>query len=106
MAAVEKPSDFDAIDRLLDARDLEQAREILAGVEADEAYAVLRIKLAMLADGLPPEAAMQRLIQLMRRQRDWPGAKDLYQMASQKAYENRQSSVALSHLPPPVKERP
>jgi hypothetical protein len=98
------PSDFEAIARLLDAGDIDQAREILSGVSADdESYAVLRIKLGLLDGSLPPAAAMQRLIALMRRQQDWPGAKALYQIASQRAYEEHSSSVSHSHIPPPTK---
>jgi len=101
------PPDFDAIDRLLEAGDIEQARDILSGVDPDdESYAVLRVKLALYDGSLPPGAAMQRLIALMRRQQDWPGAKALYQIASQKAYEVHESSVSHSHIPPPVKQPP
>lgn len=104
MPVVQMPSDFEAIDRLLEAGDLEQARDILSSVDADdESYAVLRIKLAILDGSLPPAAAMQRLIALMRRQQDWPGAKALYQIASQRAYAVHESSVSHSHIPPPVK---
>jgi len=93
------------IDRLLDAGDLEGGREALAGVEAgDERFAVVRIKLGLYDGSLPPGAAMQQLIQLMRRDQDWPGAKELYQEASNVAYRGRQSSVAHSHPPPPVED--
>lgn len=98
------PSDFEAIDRLLEAGDIEQAREILSGVDSDdESYAALRIKLGLYDESLPPAAAMQRLIALMRRQQDWPGAKALYQIASHRAYVEHESSVSHSHIPPPVK---
>ena len=43
---------------------------------------------------------MQQLIQLMRRDAAWPGAKELYQEASTSAYLTRQSSVSHSHPPP------
>jgi hypothetical protein len=59
--------------------------------------------MALLDGSLPPAAAMQRLIALMRRQQDWPGAKALYQIASQRAYTAHSSSVSHSHIPPPVK---
>lgn len=104
MPVIQMPTDFEAIDRLLDAGDLDQAREILSSVDSgDESYAVLRIKLALLDGSLPPAAAMQRLIALMRRQQDWPGAKVVYQIASQRAYTEHESSVSHSHIPPPVK---
>jgi hypothetical protein len=101
------PYDIEAIDRLIEAGDVEQARDILSGVDpGDESYSVLRIKLALYDGSLPPGAAMQRLIALMRRKQDWPGAKGLYQIASQQAYAEHESSVSHSHVPPPVKREP
>src|SRR5688500_15525239 len=62
------PDDYSRIDELLDAGDLDGARDLLAQAPAsDEGYAVLRAKLAMYDGSLPPAAVMQRLIQLMRR---------------------------------------
>jgi hypothetical protein len=104
---VQMPSDFEAIDRLIEVGEVEQAKDILSNTDADdESYAVLRIKIALLDGSLPPAAAMQRLIALMRRQQDWPGAKALYQIASQRAYSDHESSVSHSHIPPPVKREP
>jgi hypothetical protein len=96
----------EAIDGLLEAHDLERAREALLGVPAtDESYSVVRIKLALLDGSMPSGAAMQALIQLMRRNPDWPGAKTLYQQASTDAFQTRQSSVSHSHAPPPVEPK-
>ena len=67
---------------------------------------VVRIKLALYDGSLPSGAAMQQLIQLMRRDAAWPGAKELYQEASTSAYQTRQSSVSHSHPPPPVARKP
>lgn len=93
----------EAVDRLLEAQELEAAREALAAVPAtDERFSVARIKLALFDGSMPSGAAMQALIQLMRRNPDWPGAKALYQLASSAAFETRQSSVSHSHPPPPV----
>lgn len=104
MPVVQTPTDFDAIDRLLEAGDIEQAKEILQSADpSDESYTVLRVKLGLYDGSLPPGAAMQRLIALMRRQQDWPGAKAVYQIASQRAYAEHESSVSHSHIPPPVK---
>jgi hypothetical protein len=104
MAAGPIPDDYAAIDALLDAGDLDGAREMLAQVPlADEGYAVLRHKLGMYDGSLPPGAVMQRLIQLMRRDADWHGAKELYKEASNTAYQSRQSTTSHSHPPPPVK---
>jgi hypothetical protein len=95
-----------AIDAQLEANDLDGARGALSQVDAqDETYAVLRIKLALYDGSLPAGAAMQKLIALMRRDASWPGARELYQEASNLAYQSRQSSVSHSHPPPPVRER-
>ncbi|MEO6601903.1 MAG: hypothetical protein ABIQ16_18640 [Polyangiaceae bacterium] len=95
-----------AIDGLLEADDLEGAREALLRAPAtDERYAVARIKLALFDGSMPSGAAMQGLIQLMRKDPDWPGAKTLYQTASSAAFKTRQSSAAHSHPPPPVERK-
>lgn len=99
-----KLADPARIDALLDAGDLDGARARLADVpEPDERFAVVRIKLGLYDGTLPPGAAMQQLIQLMRRDENFPGAKELYQEASRVAYQSRQSSVAHSHPPPPTR---
>ena len=96
----------EAIDSLLEAHDFERARQALLIVPAtDESYSVARIKLALLDGSMPSGAAMQALIQLMRRNPDWPGAKVLYQQASTDAFQTRQSSVSHSHPPPPVEPK-
>lgn len=92
-----------SIHALLDAGDLEAARSELSQVpRTDEAYAVVRIKLELYDGSLPPLAAIQQLLQLMRKHPDFPGAKELYQEASNLSYQTRQSSPAHSHPPPPV----
>ena len=94
-----------AIHRLLDAGDLEAARSELSQVpRTDEAYTVVRVKLELYDGTLPPLAAIQQLVQLMRKQPDFPGAKELYQEASNLSYQTRQSSPAHSHPPPPVSD--
>jgi DNA-binding NarL/FixJ family response regulator len=96
----------EAIDALLEADDLNGAREALQRLAAtDERFAVARIKLALFDGSMPSGAAMQALIQLMRRDADWPGAKALYQVASTSAFETRESSVSHSHPPPPVERK-
>lgn len=93
----------EAIDRMLEASELDAAREALTAVRpTDDRYAVVRIKLALYDGSMPSGAAMQALIQLMRRDAAWPGAKELYQLASTSAFQTRQSSVSHSHPPPPV----
>jgi hypothetical protein len=93
----------EALEAMLEADDLNGARAVLQRVPAtDERYAVARIKLALFDGSMPSGAAMQALIQLMRRNPEWPGAKALYQRASSAAFATRQSSVSHSHPPPPV----
>lgn len=97
--------DPSSIHRLLDAGDLEAARSALSQVpRGDEAYAVVRVKLELYDGSLPPLAAIQQLVQLMRKRPDFPGAKELYQEASNMSYETRQSSLAHSHPPPAAEE--
>jgi hypothetical protein len=97
--------DLASIDALLDSGDLEAARKELAQVpRSDEAYTVVRVKLELYDGTLPPLAAIQQLVQLMRKHSDFPGAKELYQEASNLSYRTRQSSPAHSHPPPPVDE--
>jgi hypothetical protein len=106
MPAPEPPENYSIIDSLLEAGDLDGAREMLELEDGgNEAYAVLRCKLALYDGSLPPGAVMQKLIQLMRRDASWPGAKALYDEASNFAYQSRQSSTAYSHPPPPVQRR-
>ena len=94
-----------SIHRMLDAGDLEAARSALSQVpRTDEAFAVVRVKLHLYDGTLPPLAATQQLVQLMRKHPDFPGAKELYQEASNLSYQTRQSSPAHSHPPPPVSE--
>ncbi len=98
MAALLDPTEVDA---LLDAGDLAGARSALVGApEGEERFTVVRIKLGLYDGSTPPEAAMQQLIQLMRRDENFPGAKALYQEASRVAWQSRQSNVSHSHPPP------
>jgi thioredoxin-like negative regulator of GroEL len=98
-------SDPASIHRLLDAGDIEAARAALDQVpRGDDGYAVVRVKLELYAGSLPPLAAIQQLVQLMRKSPDFPGAKELYQEASNMSYQTRQSSMAHSHPPPPVEQ--
>jgi hypothetical protein len=92
------------VDDLLQARDLERAKAALDRVDgSDRRFDVVRIKLSLYDGSLPALAAVQELIKIMRRQEDFPGARELYQEASDGAYAARQSSVAHSHPPPPVR---
>lgn len=99
-------TDAVAIDQLLEAGDFDRARALLADrAPGDPAYEVVRVKLDLYDGSVPPQQAMQRLIRLMQKDKDWPGAKELYQEASRRAYQSGQSSVAHSHPPPPARDR-
>ncbi len=92
----------ETVDQLLLRGELDQARALLAPIPtSDERFAVVRVKLGLMDGTLPPGAAQQTLIKLMRRDPDWPGAKELYQGASSQAYQSRESSSSHSHPPPP-----
>lgn len=94
------------VDALLDAGDLAGARAVLAqAADGDERFKVVRIKLALYDGSMPPGIAMQQLIQLMRKDENFPGAKELYQEASRVAWQARQSNVSHSHPPPPARSR-
>jgi hypothetical protein len=102
MADANAGTGSEAIERLLDAGDLEGARSALVATSPeDESFTVARIRLGLYDGSLPAGAVMQALIQLMRRNSDWPGAKALYHEASRLSYRTRESSVAHSHPPPP-----
>lgn len=90
------------IDQLIEAGDFAAARSALDALPVSDALIVLRIKLDLFEGSLPAGAAMQKLIALMRKNADAPGAKELYQEASNMAYQSRTSSVSHSHPPPPV----
>ena len=97
------PPDPARIHRLLDAGDMEAARAELSQVpRTDDAFTVVRVKLELYEGTLPPLSAIAQLTQLMRKKPDFPGAKELYQEASNLSYKTRQSSPAHSHPPPPV----
>jgi hypothetical protein len=96
----------EVLDAMLEADDLSGTRTALQRISAsDDRYAVVRIKLGLYDGSLPSGMAMQALIQLMRKDPEWPGAKALYQSASSAAFETRQSSVSHSHPPPPVERK-
>jgi hypothetical protein len=95
----------ETVDDFLNRGSLEEARELLLEVPpSDERFAVVRVRLGLMDGTLPAGAAQQALIKLMRRDPDWPGAKELYQTASSHAYQSRESSASHSHPPPPVRK--
>jgi hypothetical protein len=95
----------EAVDELIRNGDLDGARAELGRVAAgDERYAVARIHLSLSEGSMPAGMAQQALIRLMRRDPDWPGAKELYAEASSAALRQRQSTASHSHPPPPVRK--
>ena len=111
-AATGQPSEMsdaaappEAVDELIQKGDLEGARAALASVApGDERYAVTRIRLSLSDGSMPAGMAQQALIRLMRRDPEWPGAKELYGEASSAALRTGQSSASHSHPPPPVRK--
>jgi hypothetical protein len=95
----------EAVDELIQQGDLEAARSALAAVApGDERYAVARIRLSLAEGSMPAGIAQQALIRLMRRDPEWPGAKELYREASEAALRTGQSTASHSHPPPPVRK--
>jgi len=99
------PPSPEAIEELIETGQLEDARSLLADLPVgEERFAVARIKLGLFDGSLPAGAAQQALIRLMRKDAEWPGAKELYQRASNDAFRVRESSASHSHPPPKVKK--
>jgi hypothetical protein len=95
----------EVVDELIRSGDFDGARKALSSVApGDERYAVTRIRLSLHDGSMPAGMAQQALIRLMRRDPDWPGAKELYGEASSAALRTRQSSASHSHPPPPVRK--
>lgn len=105
MSALGLPEPYGEIDSQLDAGDLDAARAALKATNDDEICAMLEVKLAVLDGAMPPAQALQRLVGLMRKRPDLPGAAQLYKEMSANAYSGGSSSLSHSHPPPAVKER-
>lgn len=102
MAAANLPEHLARIDDLLDQGDLQAAESALETAGEGPEVEVLRIKLSLLDHSLPPQLAMNELIEVMRGAPQVAGGRELYQLASGLAYRHGQSSVSHSHPPPPV----
>jgi hypothetical protein len=95
----------EAVDELIQQGDLAAARSALSAASPnDERYAVARIRLSLAEGSMPAGMAQQALIRLMRRDPDWPGAKELYGEATKEALRSGQSTASHSHPPPPVRK--
>ncbi len=97
-------ADLERVVQLLAERKLSEARELLDAMPSEPAVDVRRIQLELYDGTLPAGAAMQRLLQIMRKDQHTPGAKDLYIEASGAEYQGGRSSMTHSHPPPPVRK--
>ncbi len=99
----EQPPAPNEIDELIEQAAYAEAERALGTIALDdESYWVARIKLGLRDGSLAPGVAMQRLVQIMRKDATARGAKTLYQEASRLSFEGRSSSTAHSHPPPAV----
>ncbi len=109
MALLNLPDPFAKIDALAEQGDVTGARSALAALagthSAPGILEVLDVKLGLLEQTLAPQIAMNRLLALMRQDSKLPGAHELYKEASRLSYEERSSSLAYSHPPPPMKPK-
>lgn len=97
------PTELSSIDQLIDSGDYDKARSELSQHDPKKPEVeVVAIKLALLDKSLSSHVCMQKLIDILRRHPDTPGAKELYQKASSQSYQERSSTYSHSHPPPPV----
>lgn len=92
------------VEGLIEQGALEEARARLAGLQGGDDVVVVKLRLALAEESLPPDLVMQRLTQLLRKNPDTRGARALYQRASELSFEVGRSNPSHSHLPPPVKD--
>jgi hypothetical protein len=106
MAVLNLPEPFAQIDEIAERGDFAAARMALAKVSGDPTLVdLLEVKIGLGEGTLAPQLAMNRLLALMRQNAKLPGAHELYRDASQRSYEDRESSLAHSHPPPPIKPK-
>lgn len=97
------PTELSSIDQLIDSGDYDKARSELAAHDPKKPEVELvAIKLGLADQSLSSHVCMQKLIDILRRHPDTPGAKELYQKASSQSYTEHSSTYAHSHPPPPV----
>jgi len=106
MADTGVPEGYRTIDDLIEAGDFDGARAMLSTYGEDEVgYAILKLKLGLRDGSLPPPVVENRVVQLLRKDPDAAGARELFQEASAVAFRLGQSSLSHSHPPPPVKDK-
>ena len=102
MARLNLPEPFAQVDDLIEQGDLPTARTALSSSGGNAAISeLLEVKIALYEGSLAPQLAMNRLLALMQKDAKLPGAHELYQEASQRSYDERESSLSHSHPPPP-----
>jgi hypothetical protein len=102
MPRLNLPEPFAQVDDLIEHGDMAGARVVLAKETGNAALKeLLEVKMGLYEGTLAPQLAMNRLLNLMRQDAKLPGAHALYQEASQRSYEDRESSLSHSHPPPP-----
>lgn len=96
-------TELSIIQQLIDSGDYERAKsELLAHDAKKPEVEVVVIQLGLADKSLSSHVCMQKLIDILRRHPDTPGAKELYQRASSQSYSERSSTYSHSHPPPPV----
>ncbi len=85
------------VHRLITTRELQQARDALSQLPESPGREVANLRLELEIGDDPPERVMQRLVQLMRKHPQAPGARELYTRCSDEAYGARSSSPSHSH---------
>lgn len=104
MASLNLPDPYAGIDALVEQGELDAARKALAAAKENPALAELcEVKIGLSEGSLKPQLAMNRLLVLMRKDANLPGAHELYREASEMSYEGGFSSLSHSHPPPPMK---
>lgn len=83
--------------RLIRQQNFDAARAAIAQLPAGPGRDVAELRLELEAASDTPELVMQRLVQLMRKHPQAPGARELYRRASDEAYGARSSSPSHSH---------
>jgi hypothetical protein len=109
MGLLNLPEPFAGVDALVEQRDFAAARAALTPL-ADARVnpplvELLEAKIGLLDGTVAPQLVMNRLLALMRQDAKLAGAHELYKEASETSYEERSSSMAHSHPPPPMKPK-
>lgn len=105
MARLNLPEPYARVDELAELEDYAGARAALSQAGGGALGELCEVKLGLLEGLLPPQLAMNRLLALMQKTPDLPGAHELYREASERSYQAGSSSLSHSHPPPPMKPK-